>query len=222
MRERGSRAFWVRAEPVDGYSLAHPKWDRVWAAATDLGMVAALHVGNTPTDFSGWANAGWELEGGTGLIGLFRYNNSLRHHAAEKLLLGLAFGGTFGRNPNLTFVIEELQLAWLPPMLWRCQSLDIAGPWPFDRAPSEMLRHNIRTTPLLSMGDREYVQPMMELAPEMLVFSSDYPHGEGNADPIRLYEPEFIQWEEDRRNAFLGGNILECYARMGDPLTVLP
>jgi len=33
MRERGSRAFWLRAEPHNGQSPAHPDWDKVWSAA---------------------------------------------------------------------------------------------------------------------------------------------------------------------------------------------
>jgi predicted TIM-barrel fold metal-dependent hydrolase len=72
MRAAGSRAFWIRAEPQDGISPAHPDWDRVWSAATDLGMVAILHVGNTPAAFAGgWGNAGWNQPGGTGLDGFF-------------------------------------------------------------------------------------------------------------------------------------------------------
>ncbi len=51
MRDRGSRAFWIRAEPHEGVAPAHPTWDPVWSAATDLGMIAVLHVGNTPPAF---------------------------------------------------------------------------------------------------------------------------------------------------------------------------
>ena len=52
----------------------------------------------------------------------------------------------------------------------------------------------------------------------MLVFSSDYPHGEGNPDPIDLYEPQLSALDPERRAQFLGENIAACFARMSDPL----
>ena len=38
MRARGSRIFLVPAFPVNGVPPSHASWDRVWAAACDLGM----------------------------------------------------------------------------------------------------------------------------------------------------------------------------------------
>ena len=61
MRGRGSRAYFVWATPFEGRSPAHPAADRFWRASTDLGMVAVLHIGNTPAHFAGgWADAGWD------------------------------------------------------------------------------------------------------------------------------------------------------------------
>jgi predicted TIM-barrel fold metal-dependent hydrolase len=219
MRARGSRAFWVRAEPYNGMSPAHPDWDRVWSAATDLGMVAILHVGNTPARFEGgWGNVGWELPGGAGLGGFFRYANSLRHQPAEMMLAGMVYGGVFGRHPHLTIITEELGVAWLPAFVARCDALGVAGPWPFQTTPGEMVRHNVRATPLIGLGDANVADGLIQQLPEMLVFSSDYPHGEGNADPIALYEPALSSLDEGLRASFLGANMAECFARTGDPL----
>jgi hypothetical protein len=52
----------------------------------------------------------------------------------------------------------------------------------------------------------------------MCLFSSDYPHQEGNADPIRLYGPGLDALDADLRERFLGGNAIEAFARTGDPL----
>jgi hypothetical protein len=52
----------------------------------------------------------------------------------------------------------------------------------------------------------------------MVVFSSDYPHLEGNAAPIDLYRPELDELDAELRSAFMGGNMADCYARTGDPL----
>jgi predicted TIM-barrel fold metal-dependent hydrolase len=218
MRAAGSRAFWVRAEPYAGMSPAHPHWDRVWSSATDLGMIAILHVGNTPAAFGGgWGNAGWNQPGGTGLGGFFRYANSMRHQAAEMMLAGMLYGGVFGRHPNLTVITEELGIGWLPYFVARCDSLS-AGPWPFALAPGEMIRRNLRAAPLPGLGDPIPLPPALQEISEMLVFSSDYPHGEGSADPVRLFEPVLADMSVARRAEFLGGNVADCFARMGDPL----
>ena len=51
MRERGSRAFLVSGEPVGDIPPNHHTFDKVWSAATDLGMVALLHVGLSPSSY---------------------------------------------------------------------------------------------------------------------------------------------------------------------------
>jgi len=208
MRARGSRAFWIEARPFDGMSPAHPDWDVVWATATELGMIALLHVGRTPANFEGWGNAGWMRPGGGGLMGYFSYANAMRHQAAELLLAGMVFGGVFDRHPALTVVAEELLVSWLPGFVSRCDS--------FGRG--DAVRHNIRATPLIGLGDKDPLEAVLPQLPEMLVFSSDYPHGEGNASPIDVLEPALSNLDPAARAAFLGENLAECFARMGDPL----
>jgi predicted TIM-barrel fold metal-dependent hydrolase len=220
MRARGSRAFWLRTEPSRGVSPAHADWDRVWSAATDLGMVAILHIGNTPSHFEGgWGNVQWDMPGGTGLGGFFRFANSLRHQPAEMMLAAMTYGGVFGRHPNLTVITEELGVAWLPYFITRCDALGAAGPWAFETTPGEMVRRNVRATPLLGLGDPNVAEGLLQQFPDTFVFSSDYPHGEGNPDPLNLYEPALSLLDESLRASFLGGNMADCFARMGDPLS---
>ena len=220
MRARGSRAFWMSGTPFAGKSPAHPDLDRLWSAVTDLGMIAFLHVGNAPTRFDGgWADAGWEQPGGTGSGGFFRYANAFRNHAAEMAIGALAYGGVFGRHPGLTVVIEELGVAWLPHFVERCAGLDLAGPWPFEATPSEMLRAHVRASPLPGLGDGNVLDGIFRELSDMLVFSSDFAHGEGNADPINLYEPQISNLDPEQRDQFLGENIAACFTRMGDPIT---
>ena len=88
--------------------------------------------------------------------------------------------------------------------------------------PSAALRmvsgmRNVRVTPLPGFGDLHPIDYLRE-RPETFVFSSDYPHHEGNADPINLYGPELATLDEPLRTSFLGANIEECFARTGDPL----
>ena len=62
MRGRGSRAFLIGTIPVPGVPVMHPRFDPIWSAATDLGMVALLHVGYQPASFdAAWANTAGDM-----------------------------------------------------------------------------------------------------------------------------------------------------------------
>jgi predicted TIM-barrel fold metal-dependent hydrolase len=225
-RARGARAFFlytVQGRPPGGISPAHPAWDRVWSAATALGMVAVIHVGNTASDFTGWADIGWDLPGGAGIGGLVRLANTQRTHAAQNLLSALLYGGVFARHPTVTVLLEELRVNWVPPFLEtlsrQSESSPALGDWPWDVSGAAMLRRNVRVTPLPGFGDRDALD-VLRVLPDVCVWSSDYPHQEGNGDPIELYRPALDEVDADLREAFLGGTMADCFARMGDPLLV--
>ena len=55
--------------------------------------------------------------------------------------------------------------------------------------------------------------------PSVPIFSSDYPHFQGSPDPIGHYRTELEPLDDESRAAFLGGNLADCFARMGDPIT---
>jgi len=76
-------------------------------------------------------------------------------------------------------------------------------------------RDALRTLP--GLGDWNAIDLVRDY-PEIVVFSSDYPHTEGNTDPMGLYRPGLGALDAEVRNGFLGGTIADCYERMGDPV----
>jgi predicted TIM-barrel fold metal-dependent hydrolase len=223
-RARGHRAFFlytVNGRPPGLVPPGHPDWDVVWAAAVRLGMVASIHVGNTVADFSGWADIGWDLPGGGGVTALTRLANTKRIHVAQDLLVSLLYGGVFHRHPDLTVVLEEMKIGWVPSFIDACTRQSLASPalgdWPYDVGGGEMLRRNVKVTPLPGFGDVEALDVLAKL-PEMCLFSSDYPHQEGNADPINAYRPALDDLDPGLRERFLWGNAASAFARTGDPL----
>ena len=223
-RARGHRAFFLyslKGRPPGDVPPGHPAWDVVWSAAVDLGMVAVIHVGNTVADFSGWADIGWDQPGSGGPRALTRLANSKRIHVAQDMLVSLLYGGVFARHPDLTVMLEEMKIGWLP---WFVESTSrqalpspALGDWPYEVSGGDMLRRNVRITPLPGFGDSDALDVLLQL-PEMCLFSSDYPHQEGNADPINLYSAALDKVEDDVRTSFLGANAADCFARMGDPI----
>jgi len=224
MREKGFRAFFLRTDagqPPNQVAFGHPDWDVLWSAATDLGMVASIHVGNLHSGFGRWADIGWDQPGGAGPTALTRLANSQTIHVAQNILTSLLYGGVFHRHPDLTVVLQEVRIGWLPAWVTMVSRQSMSNPglgdWPFPVSGAEMVRRNIKATPLPGFGDTEALDVLAEL-PEMCLFSSDYPHQEGNADPINLYGPALTELDDELRSAFLGENAATAFARTGDPL----
>jgi predicted TIM-barrel fold metal-dependent hydrolase len=217
MRARGSRAFLVSSEPVNGIPPNHHEFDRVWSAATDLGMIAHLHVGMSPSlVHPGWAN--------TDDPGVIRYLSVLQpHQSAQVFLAGMVLGGVFERNPKLTVLFSELGIEWFVPTVQRMDAMAapglsplVIGEYRLALQPSEYVRRNVRISPL--PAPHESPRALIDALPEVAVFSSDYPHFEGNPDPLAHYEAELADLDPEVREQFLGGNIASSYALMGDSL----
>jgi hypothetical protein len=184
-------------------------------------MIAVLHIGNTPAHFAaGWADAGWDDPGGGGTGGLLRFANSQRTQAAQTFLAALLFGGVFTRNRGVTVVLAELWASWLPWFVSRLEMLGDAngalGEWGHELSPGALARLHVKASPLPGLHD-DGMQAIDEV-PDMLVFSSDFPHNEGNAEPIALYRDALDRLDPATRDAFMGGNMADVYERMGDPL----
>jgi predicted TIM-barrel fold metal-dependent hydrolase len=217
MRERGSRTFLLKSEPTGDTPPNHPDYDRLWSAATDLGMVPIVHVGLSPAIYHpAWAN--------TDDPTLVRVISVLQpHQQALVLLNALVFGGVFERHPTLTVVFAEHGIDWIAPATRRMDALAapgvsplLVGEYRLPLTPAEYVRRNVRVTPL----PVPHESPVATVAalPEVPIFSSDYPHMEGSGDPMGHYDTHLAGLPADARASFLGANLAGCFARMGDPI----
>ena len=122
----------------------------------------------------------------------------------------------------MTVVLAELWASWLPWFVSRLEMLGDAngalGEWPHELSPGALARRHVKASPLPGLHD-DGMEAIHEV-PDMLVFSSDFPHNEGNVDPIALYGDALGQLDPATRDAFMGGTIAQVYERMGDPLPV--
>ena len=92
------------------------------------------------------------------------------------------------------------------------------GSFDLPLSPNAYVRRNVRATPLPGLGD-DGMTAISEV-PEMLVFSSDFPHNEGNPDPVQVYGDALADLDSQLRSNFLGETMVEVFARTGDPITV--
>lgn len=219
MRERGSRIFLVPAYPVNGIPPSHRDWDRVWAAACDLGMMPMLHTGFERMNFDpGWANQG------ANTTELRMVCSAHRHVAPTTLINSMVYTGVFERFPHLTLMLAEVGTGWLPFLM---REIDdrvtpvaelFLGKSDLPLKPSEYLARNVKATPLSAGNDSPLLEIMADLPDEMLVFSSDFPHFEGFTKPTAHYDEVLAELPKDTVEAFMGGTIARTFAEMGDPL----
>ena len=220
MRGLGSRAVHVRAEPIDGMSLAHPHFDPFWAATVDLGMVAYLHAGSGRAHVDpAWSNNGGHVRSMT-MVGAVQYPQ-----VPTMLFSTLITAGVFERFPNLTVVAAELGgHTYLPYMLGALDAFvddpkisELQGRFTLPLRPSEYARRNVRVSPLPVVSLP--LAPYLEELDGMVVFSTDYPHPEGmDADALDWYREHLTGIDPAVQENFFGASMVDVYARMGDPL----
>jgi uncharacterized protein len=217
MRERGSRTFLMPSEPTGDTPPSHPDYDRFWSAVTDLGMVPIVHVGLSPAIYHpAWAN--------TDNPAVIRVISVLQPaQQAQVFLNAMVLEGVFERHPTLTVLFAEHGIEWMTATTFRMDVLAspgvsplLMGDYTLPLTPVEYVRRNVRVTPL--PVPHESPIATFDYLPEIPVFSSDYPHFEGSGDPIGHYNTVLAPLAPETRARFLGDNIAECFARMGDPI----
>jgi predicted TIM-barrel fold metal-dependent hydrolase len=218
MRDRGSRSFLIAPVPVPGLPPMHPYFEPLWSAAVDLAMIAEVHIGSGYNSFdTAWANSD------DGMV-LRQLGACQNHQAVQLMLNGMVFGGVFDRHPDLTLVFAEFGVHWFAGAVDHMEARGPAvpeseiymGEYRYELSPAEFVRRNVRITPI----PRSHQSPIDVLAryPECVVFSSDYAHNESNPEPVAHYDALLGDVDTVTKRRFMGTNIAECFARMGDPL----
>ena len=211
LRKAGGRSFVMWPMPARGKSLAHPDFDWIWSLSTDLGMIPMVHGGlGRPAFDEGWFN-----NGRTYPESVSTYMTQV-HQVPEICLTELLFGGVFQRHPKLNFFVCEVGIEWVPEWLERIDSMrDFAArlggeKWPYPLNPSDYVRRQIRVTPLEHDPTASVIE---RVGPDIVVFSSDYPHPEGGQEAKARYrgvlEPKFDGHTLDR---FFGASAAELLA----------
>jgi predicted TIM-barrel fold metal-dependent hydrolase len=217
MRQLGSRAFMVTQHPT--MSLTHPYFEPMWSAAEELEMLVYVHV------FFGWpqAHPSWG-NNGRGLAA-FREGVSAANQQGEirNFVNAMVFDGVLERHPNLQILISEAGYSWVPPMAhefdYRVKGVGADGAteesfYRLPLLPSEYLARQVKVSPLPGFVETglEYfsVAEAFERLPDpdMLVFSSDYPHLEGRHHAGKLLE-DHLPSDEGLRSRFFGDTMAE-------------
>jgi predicted TIM-barrel fold metal-dependent hydrolase len=107
----------------------------------------------------------------------------------EAQLLSLVYEGVLGKFPDLTFVLLESGVTWLPGLIWRAvktwRGVRPEVPW-VKESPAALIRRQVRLTiqPIDAPPDAADLERVIEQigSDDMLLFATDYPHWQFDGD----------------------------------------
>jgi len=218
----GCGAIMITTTPhPDGLSVSHPDFDPFWDLLEDADVPFVLHVGINlgPTGGHDFVPAAFRrnghdrqrISGGEGQ--LIDHLGYLTLGTGPSLCLGvMALEGVFMRHPRLRGACAEQGAVWVPSWL---RQLDLAHTLSrrvhpdlpeLEMKPSDYIRRHVKFTPFVGEPVGWIID---QVGPEMLLFSSDYPHTEGGTDPIRVFDATMDGVGEEARHKFYAGNLRE-------------
>lgn len=206
-RERGIIGVMI---PSGGLAppLGNERYDPIFDACESAGLPVVMH-GASGTMMMGFPSH-------------FRnYDRVLTNHIGShpmqhiSHLSDMIVRGVPERFPDLTVVMQEAGIGWIPYMMRRLDSeyetMREDAPL-LERMPSEYLRDQFyfTTQPLEGYDDPEYVVQMLRLAGvENVMLSTDYPHFD--FDFTRDLVSTFRELDDDERKAICGENALDVF-----------
>ncbi len=195
--ERGARVVTLRHGPVitsDGLrSPAHPMFDRFWGLAQEAEVVVAPHAGAETTylEVSSLVERLWgDIPGvpvasqesmrqawGTPITSL------MKGRLIHDFCYFLVAHRLFERFPRLRMAIIENGAAWVPPLLQALEYLDHGGGYEVN--PRDQFIEHVWVAPFV---EEDVVELARHLPTDRILFGSDWPHGEGYAQPKDFLE----------------------------------
>jgi len=220
----GAAALLVASGCPSGHSPSHVGLDPVWARAAEAGIPVVFHVGGTgdlidreyfdnglpiPPDFHG----GEENFRSVDYMGI--------PGPPAQSLATMIFDGVLDRFPGLRVGVIEQGAIWIPSWMRQMESAFDAFYRHEERLqklslrPSEYVRRQVKATPYPT-EDVGWI--VANAGPEIVMFSSDYPHVEGGRKPVERFEASLGDAPGEVRDRFYCDNFLELMGSAGSHL----
>ncbi|HKE73146.1 MAG TPA: amidohydrolase family protein [Acidimicrobiales bacterium] len=207
--ERGARMVHVRPAPVPGEhgssrSLGDRRHDPVWARLASAGVPVAFHLGDS--GYHGFFAGAW------GAGDTFGFGQSdpfgqvlVSDRAIHDTIASLVVHGVFQRHPDLRVASIENGSDWMALLAKRLRKQANQTPWAFEEDPVATLRRHVWVTPYYE----EDLRALADLVGvERILFGSDWPHGEGLAQPLD-FVAELDGFDAGERRRILRDNALD-------------
>ncbi|ONH28702.1 amidohydrolase family protein [Pseudofrankia asymbiotica] len=208
--ELGARVIHMRPAPVPtggakGRSLGDKLHDPVYARLAEAGVPVAFHLGDS--GYNAMIGASW---GGAEEFAPFRAPDLLGgvligDRAIHDTMASLIVGGVFKRHPNLKVASIENGSDWVYPLLKGLRKLANRAPALFAEDPLDTIRRHVWVTPYYEEDLRKLADT---IGVERVLFGSDWPHGEGLAEPASFTD-ELTAFSPDEVHRIMRANCAE-------------
>jgi predicted TIM-barrel fold metal-dependent hydrolase len=152
----------------------------VWALLAQASIPVAFHLGDSGYNryAAAWGcSATFEGFGNTDVLSRILVSDRAIHDTIATLVIH----GVFKRHPALRVASVENGSEWLHVLVKRLRKQANQTPWTFAEDPLDTVRKHVWVTPYLE----EDLRALADLVGvERILFGSDWPHGEGLAEPI--------------------------------------
>jgi predicted TIM-barrel fold metal-dependent hydrolase len=212
--ELGVAALMIASHPLRAHSQSHIGFDPIWARAQDAGVPIVFHVGGEQPMAEVYKVNGLppvpDFHGGDSNFTSVSY--LAIPYAPMQTLGTMIYDGVLDRFPRLRIGVIELGASWVPGWMRALDSGAEAFRKHEDRlqrlslSPSEFVRRQVRVTPYPHEPAGWIVQ---NTGPEIMMFSSDYPHVEGGRHPLRRFEASLAGCTAAEQHAFYCDNFVD-------------
>jgi predicted TIM-barrel fold metal-dependent hydrolase len=206
--KRGAKLIHIRPAPVPAAggprSLGHPAHDKIWKMLTDANVPVAFHLGDS--GYLRYASA-W---GGKAEMEPFAAQDPLDHllvddRAIYDTMASLICHGVFTRHPKLRVASIENGSDWVAILAKRLKKKANQMPEFFPKDPLEVLRTNVWVAPYY---EEDVPALAKTIGVDKVLFGSDWPHGEGLADPVSFTE-ELKGFSEADTRKVMRDNVID-------------
>jgi predicted TIM-barrel fold metal-dependent hydrolase len=212
--DQGAAALLIASGCPPKFSPSHRDLFAVWAMAEEAGIPIVFHVGGTgqlisPQYFVNGLPVPPDFHGGEENFRSVDYMGIPGPPAQS--LATLIFDGVLERFPDLHIGVIEQGAIWVPSWLRQMESAFEAFRRHEERLqalslrPSEYVHRQVRFTPYPT---EDVCWIVAQGGPDLVMFSSDYPHVEGGRKPVERFEASLGDAGEDVRRAFYVDNFL--------------
>lgn len=211
--EHGARGFLLPPGPLHGRSPADPIYDPFWARLNEAKIGAMVHLNYTDYALQG-ARYSEDPEShfidGNKSFTAFQWFSYWGDRPVMEMTAALIFHGLFERFPDVRIALSEQGTVWLPYTLRKMDHAFMMGrKGTFDSIgsrPSDTFRQHFLVAPY---PEENVERPMEVVGDTCLTFGSDFPHGEGLADPAEYALAMLNGITEEQRKKLMRDNLAE-------------
>jgi predicted TIM-barrel fold metal-dependent hydrolase len=193
-----------------GTPLDHPDFEPVWAAAAEHDLAVVLHTFTVMPPYAPGGLDTWE--------NLFIQRSAAHPWCGMRNMAALIGSGVMDRYPRLRIATLEAGHGWLPFWMKRLDehyNMIRAALPPLGMKPSEYVTSGRYFQSIEVPEGEALTKAVMDLVgDDVLMYASDYPHGESHfPETVKLA----MAWDfpEARRRKLMWDNAVRLYARAG-------